>query len=638
MWKFIRNSSALGLSGALVSASVFALALLSSSMVSAQTCPFDNGGSTLENDGLVLTRYALGLRGATMVANTSFAVGDASTIEANIACPACGLRVTDDRDGLGNPIFTATDATIISRKLAGFGGTALTNGLALGSGTRNTTTAVQSFLLAGCGASGGTVTNVTAGTGLIGGSITASGTIAADTTYLQRRVSNACGTGSFITGIAADGTPTCAAPPASGGSGTVTSVGTGLGLVATGPNIVSGAIVSNGLMELAYGFILPQGCTTGQVPKSNGSGVWNCAADNAGSGVTNAFVQGGNAFGVPAVLGTTDNQPLTVGIGSGHGLRVIPSNVTTRPNIILGSISNSISTTASGATIGGGTSNVANGTFATISGGATNAAGSSWATVAGGASNSASGNFSFAAGRQAKAESEGSFVWADSTPLNYRGGFLGGPTIANSFNVRATGGVNFLTAVDAAGNQTKGMNITASGNVFVDELNVAGASSAASLNVSGVSNTQSLSIGASGSVITGLQSGRASIPAPGTSVVGSNDPTSCKSRVPNRLTCEVDVTITFPLAFPVGTNPRVIASVNATGVVVNPFTDFPVPLSVMVLNANNASATFRVTQNYFDGNISVDTSGGGRPLSTSSLLNKVGWTGAYAIDWLAIAQ
>ncbi len=26
----------------------------------AQICPFDSGGSTLENDGLVLTRYALG--------------------------------------------------------------------------------------------------------------------------------------------------------------------------------------------------------------------------------------------------------------------------------------------------------------------------------------------------------------------------------------------------------------------------------------------------------------------------------------------------------------------------------------------------------------------------------------------------
>jgi hypothetical protein len=150
----------------------------------AQTCPFDNGGSTLENDGLVLTRYALGLRGTTMVANTSFAVGDVATIESNIACPACGLRVTDDNDGLGNPIFTVADATIISRKLAGFGGTALTNGISsLGTGSRNTPAAVQSFLLAGCGATGGTVTNVATGAGLTGGPITATGTVSLASSY-----------------------------------------------------------------------------------------------------------------------------------------------------------------------------------------------------------------------------------------------------------------------------------------------------------------------------------------------------------------------------------------------------------------------------------------------------------------------
>ncbi len=128
-----------------VSAMVLAVTAFSPWIVSAQTCPFDNGGSTLENDGLLLTRYALGLRGATMVANTSFATGDAATIESNIACSACGLSVT------GDSAFSVADATIISRKLAGFSGAALTNGLALGSGSRNTPAAVQSFLLAGCG-------------------------------------------------------------------------------------------------------------------------------------------------------------------------------------------------------------------------------------------------------------------------------------------------------------------------------------------------------------------------------------------------------------------------------------------------------------------------------------------------------
>ena len=62
----------------------------------------------------------------------------------------------------------------------------------------------------GCAApASGTVTSITAGTGLSGGTITAAGTIAADTTYLQRRVSSSCTTGSYIRAIAADGSVTC---------------------------------------------------------------------------------------------------------------------------------------------------------------------------------------------------------------------------------------------------------------------------------------------------------------------------------------------------------------------------------------------------------------------------------------------
>jgi hypothetical protein len=167
----------------LLATCVLVVGLLGATQTSAQICPFDDGNSTLSNDGVVLTRYALGIRGTALLANTDFASADPAVVESHIACPGCGLRITDDRDGLNNPIFTAADATIISRKLAGFSGNALTNGLALGSGSRNTPAAVNSFLLAGCGTTGGTVTSVTAGTGLAvspnatGGSITTTGTI-----------------------------------------------------------------------------------------------------------------------------------------------------------------------------------------------------------------------------------------------------------------------------------------------------------------------------------------------------------------------------------------------------------------------------------------------------------------------------
>jgi hypothetical protein len=104
---------------------VAALAAILAAPAFAQICPFDRAGTTLTNEGLVLTRYALGLRNAPLVANTAFASADATTIADTIACPSCGLNVTSS----GSGTFTVADATIISRKMAGYSGAALTNGL-----------------------------------------------------------------------------------------------------------------------------------------------------------------------------------------------------------------------------------------------------------------------------------------------------------------------------------------------------------------------------------------------------------------------------------------------------------------------------------------------------------------------------
>ena len=230
----------------------------------AQVCPFDDGNSTLTVDGLILTRYALGITGPPLVAGTGIFAVDAPSVEATINCPSCGLNIT------GNPTMTVADATIISRKLAGFSGAALTNGLSLGSGTRNTPAAVNSFLLGGCGTTGGTVTSVTAGTGLTGGTISTSGTIAADTTFLQRRVSSTCSAGSFITAVAADGTVSCGTPPA-GGTGTVTNITTGSGLS-------GGPITATGTINLTATQLLPTvACSTDQIAKWSGT-AWVCAA------------------------------------------------------------------------------------------------------------------------------------------------------------------------------------------------------------------------------------------------------------------------------------------------------------------------------------------------------------------------
>jgi hypothetical protein len=229
--------------------------------------------------------------------------------------------------------------------------------------------------------------------------------------------------------------------------------------------------------------LFPLTCVSGQVMKWNGT-QWACSNDlTGGGGPTNAFVQGGNAFGTPAVLGTTDFQPIEVRIA---GQRVLQLEIPDYPNVVAGSRFNSSGagqfgqtisgggtngtcpssagqrpcanvSSASNTTIGGGYANVAAEYAATIAGGAGNSAagytasvlggyqnlaGGSFSVAAGGAFNEASGHNSFAAGWRAKATHKGSFMWADSTEVDF------GVPVDNFFGVRATGGVGFTVAVD----------------------------------------------------------------------------------------------------------------------------------------------------------------------------------------------
>jgi hypothetical protein len=77
---------------------------------------------------------------------------------------------------------------------------------------------------------GGDITGVTAGTGLAGGGTTGAVTLNADTAYLQRRVSSSCPAGQAISAIGATGTVTCALV----GSGDITGVTAGTGLFGGG--------------------------------------------------------------------------------------------------------------------------------------------------------------------------------------------------------------------------------------------------------------------------------------------------------------------------------------------------------------------------------------------------------------------
>ena len=132
----------------LVAASLSFLLLSASN---AATCPFDNGGSDALNDGLVLTRYALGITGAPLIASTRYASLDPLQVKNNIECVGCAL----DMNGDGQ--IDAVDTTIIARHLAGFTGASLTAGLALGSApsaSRTDTASITSFLVNGCAVGG----------------------------------------------------------------------------------------------------------------------------------------------------------------------------------------------------------------------------------------------------------------------------------------------------------------------------------------------------------------------------------------------------------------------------------------------------------------------------------------------------
>ena len=109
-------------------------------------CPFDNELVSAQREGMIYARYALGIRNAPLLAATGFAPEHAAAAQAAMECPSCGPQL----DINGSGAFDATDAIIIARHIAGFRGAALTAGVALGSGTRNTSALVETFITGGC--------------------------------------------------------------------------------------------------------------------------------------------------------------------------------------------------------------------------------------------------------------------------------------------------------------------------------------------------------------------------------------------------------------------------------------------------------------------------------------------------------
>ena len=256
-----------------------------------------------------------------------------------------------------------------------------------------------------------------------------------------------------------------AVPPdlADGDDDTIYSPGTGLVLIGTEFGITTT-------------YRLPQGCANGQIAAWNGT-AWLCEDADYWSLTGNGGILPGTHF-----LGTTDRVSLTLSVSGSVALRLEPEAVS--PNLLGGHGSNTVTPGVRGAiiggggdgtspnrvtddfgTVGGGANNqsgdddgaTSDAPYATVCGGQDNQASGQYATVPGGRYNSAKGTYSFAAGHRAKAEHQGTFVWADSTDVAFS------TTLEDQFRVRATGGVYFFTNA----NLTSGVYLAPNGNSWI---------------------------------------------------------------------------------------------------------------------------------------------------------------------------
>jgi hypothetical protein len=134
---------------------------------------------------------------------------------------------------------------------------------------------------------------------------------------------------------------------------------------------------------------------------------------------------------------------------SGGYLNICDGSYATVNGGVFNTCSNSYST------VGGGQRNFSGGTLATVGGGGNNTSSGLYSTIPGGAENTATADYSFAAGNRAKADNQGSFVWADSSAFDFHS------ALANQFAVRCTGGAKFVTAIDNTGAQTAGVRLQA---------------------------------------------------------------------------------------------------------------------------------------------------------------------------------
>lgn len=334
----------------------------------ASQCPFDNGASDAINDGVVLTRYALGISGAPLVASTKYASLDPLQVKNNIECVGCAL----DMNGDGQ--IDTVDTTIIARHLAGFQGASLTAGLALAAAplaSRPTTAAITSFLASGC-ALGGAINAWTLG----GNAFGAAGVIGTTDAFPLTVQSG----GSAVSVVVAGGD----------GLRILQSTAT------TAPNIINGSSANEITVGVRGATISGGGVADGTDP------IYLAAARNR---VTDIYGTVGGGWGNRAGDdGTVPNSAVGATVAGGTG-----NTAGSGGSAVGGGFANAALGRLS--VIGGGLNNIANATYSKVGGGEANTASGQHSSVGAGKSNQATGSFSAVVGGGGNtASAHGSFI------------------------------------------------------------------------------------------------------------------------------------------------------------------------------------------------------------------------------------
>jgi hypothetical protein len=317
-----------------------------------------------------------------------------------------------------------------------------------------------------CGQSfgaGGTVTNIATGTGLTGGPITTTGTIAiADGGVTSAQIgSGAAAIGQVLTANGSGGAGWQSVPAAwtltgNAGTGCTTSPCTSF-FGTTDNSALEIQVNGNRAFRLEPATNNQYGFSPNVIGGFSGNVV-------TGAGVIGATIAGGGAVG--GSIHTVSGQFGSIGGGIGNTVSSYASTVAggqynTASGNSYSSVGGGLGNTASadyaavgggyqnkasslGSNVTGGTANTASGFEAVVAGGTGNTASGLTAIVAGGLGNTASGDYSFAAGQHANTNSHpGTLVWGDnSTTTDVTA------TADNQFVARSSGGVIFYTQSD----------------------------------------------------------------------------------------------------------------------------------------------------------------------------------------------